>query len=200
MGYHCVHMEGFMIGVSDFFKSNSKHVLIPHEVLKQLVEDYFKHARLGYRDGVMLVPIPPMVHTENGEIGVCTDDVIELHPDDVIVGQFTPRVEGEEPRVKTFVVREGNPPLAKYVDVVIYSRETLQEGGEPHTGEDWDIIAVLGRPTLEHVPMDPNTMLSNHYQVSGGTSTHWSAEEFEQELRKSFLFWRKHARASFLGA
>jgi hypothetical protein len=180
-------------GISEFFRQNSKHVKISESNLLECIARGFPDRRRGYREGVVLVPIQAHYHGN----AVCTSDIVPIEETDVVVGQYTPRVKGEEPRMKLNTVRVGDAPDAAFVDVVLYSREVLQEGGEDHTGADWDVIAVLGRPTISDVPMDPWTMMSNHFQVSGGTATHWSAHEFQEALRESFLFWRKHIRATF---
>lgn len=81
----------------------------------------------------------------------------------------------------------------KAVDIVLYSREVLQKGNENCTGCDWDIISINGRLTEDEMPIHPNTLIANHFQLDGGTATNMSSEEFEKALKKSVLFWKDKA-------
>lgn len=38
--------------------------------------------------------------------------------------------------------------------------------------------------------MSPGILMANHFQISGGTATHMTREQFEAALRRSFLYWR----------
>lgn len=157
-------------------------------VLVELVRANFERRRPGYRPGVFLVPVPA------GE-GIFTTPVVDITPDDLFVTVYRPRREGETPRKASKVARvnalgeERTPSPAKYVDVVLYSREVLEENDEDRTGCDWDIITILGKLTEEDQPMTPGTLMSNHFGLDGGSDTKMDAVAFEAALRKSVTFW-----------
>jgi hypothetical protein len=78
---------------------------------------------------------------------------------------------------------------------VLYHRDVLAENDEDSTGADWDIISVNGSPTTEPMPIHPDVLIANHFQLDGGTATGMSAEVFEAALRESVLFWKDKAIA-----
>jgi hypothetical protein len=183
--------------------------------LLELVREHFHEAKPGYREGVCLVPVP-------AEGFFC--GVVVLEEGDKLVGEYKARRPGEEPRKTTRVLRPRErhvgpaaiergahwtetypiPGAGKsacaHVDVVLYSRETLEEGGEDCTGEDWDVISVNGRLTDEEMPIAPMTLIANHFELDGGTATGMSSEEFEAALRESVLFWKNKAMLAPKGA
>lgn len=181
------------IGINDFVRrqtaaSEYTHFDGPLERVAELALEHFHRAKPGYRDGVCLVPVP----AEGFFCGVVT-----LEEGDVLVGRYEARREGEEPRKELRVRREGpgrapgatkSPCVA--VDVVLYRRDVLEEGNEPCTGEDWDIVSINGRLTEDEMPIAPMTLIANHFELDGGTATGMSPEEFETALRKSVLFWK----------
>jgi hypothetical protein len=151
----------------------------------ELVAEHFAEAKPGYRDGVCLVPVP-------AEGFFC--GIVELQEGDKLTGGYDARRPGEEPRKTTRAVSEGKTKLpCVAVDVVLYSRETLDESNEDRTGKDWDIISVNGRLTEGEMPIHPNTLMANHFELDGGTATGMSPEEFEAALRMSVMFWKNKA-------
>jgi hypothetical protein len=193
--------------ISDFCKKNffEKEKLDPSiqpQGVLNAVERNFKKARHGYRLGVLLVPINPLKFK-------CP--VVELKDGMTLCGEFRKRMDSEEPRKKLGV---PNVPFssARFCDVVLYSKEVLLEGKENtgyfvgHWGDgydklytemvngfaDWEIISIL--PKLdEDQPMPPDTLMYNHFQLSGGTKTNMSNDEFVEELKKSFTYWKDKA-------
>jgi hypothetical protein len=93
------------------------------------------------------------------------------------------------------VAEAKTEPLS--VDVVLYHRDTLAEGGDL-VSQEWSVIAVLGKFCLEGVeePMTPETLMANHFKDDGGTATGMTHEEFQEALRRSYFYWRDKA---FLG-
>jgi len=153
--------------------------------LLELVTEHFGDAKAGYREGVCLVPVP-------AEGFFC--GVVELQEGDKLAGAYEARRPGEEPRKTTRAASEGKTKMgAAQVEIVLYSREVLAEGGEDRTGQDWDVISVNGNPTDGEMPIAPMTLIANHFELEGGTATGMSSEEFEKALRKSVLFWKNKA-------
>lgn len=193
-----------IIGINDFVRrqtpaSEYTHFAGDLEEVAALAEAHFDQAKPGYRDGVCLVPVPP-------EGFFC--GVVRLEEGDKLVGRYEARRPGEEPRKTVRALREGpkrvvgrrivqgdgatkSPCVA--VDVVLYRRDVLEEGNEPSTGKEWDIISINGRITEEDQPIEPMTLIANHFELDGGTATGMSPEEFESALRESVLFWKDKA-------
>lgn len=138
--------------------------------------------KAGYRDGVVLVNVDPA--------GFLTG-VVELEDGDELVGEYKARREGETPRISVYATAgdKGKQP-AKMVEVVLYSHETLREGNENETDAEWEIVSINGHPTPEPAPIDPNTLMHNHFGSDGGSNTNMNAEEFEAAMKESFEYWK----------
>jgi len=168
------------------------HWTFTDEELLARVEDNWHKRTLGYREGCVLVPIPP-----DG----CFSSVVLLQEGDKLEGCYVPRREGEAPRKQVYVV--GAPKTtAQSVEVVLYSRETLAEDPtEPVVDEDWSIISVNASPLPpgESMPMPAGPRMANHFHQEGsndgGTSTGMTDAEFVAALRVSFEFWKDKGMA-----
>ncbi len=146
------------------------------------------HFEQGYREGVRLVHVEP-----DGFYS----PVVELAAGDVLVGSFTSRRDGEAPRKQVHVSREGRTKSrAAFVDVVVYHHDVLAADGDNSTDEPWEIVSVNARITPEDAPIDPDTLIANHFDLSGGTATNMTPEQFEAALRESVLYWRGRALLS----
>jgi len=153
------------------------------EVLDR-VQKNWNARRPSYRDGVLEVPVEP-----EGFFS----PVVFLQPGDRLKGVYESRKEGEEPRMVTVLdrgTREKTPAVG--VNVILYHKNVLAEDGETFD-HDWAIISINARITEEPEPMTVGTLMANHFHIDGGTATGWSPEKFEEELRKSFLYWRNKA-------
>ena len=152
-----------------------------------------KHWRQGYREGVVLVDVDP----EGFYTGLVT-----LEEGDILVGRYEARREGEAPRknvrVKRFkrglcgLYHNGKLP-AKRVEIVLYHHDVLMEDNDASSGADWEIISINGYPTYELAPIDPMTLMHNHFGSDGGTNTNMTAEEFESQMRESFEYHKDKA-------
>jgi len=128
------------------------------------------------------------------------------------VGEFKARREGETPRKSIRKAKTEWRPISKKVlqdlgicaepnekqpckrvDVVCYSHEVLAEDGDAESEKPWEIIALNGYTTIESAPIEPNTLMHNHFQSDGGTATNMTPEEFEKALRESFEYWKDKA-------
>jgi hypothetical protein len=166
-----------------------------------LAEEHLGSARPGYRDGVVLVPVPPE-HFFTG--------LVVLLEGDQLVGEYKARRPGEEPRKSVRAARVSGrlgqiPDKGGYrrrgqtkarcvaVDLVLYHRDVLVENGEATTDCEWEIVSVNGRITEDPAPIEPMTLIANHFQLSGGTATNMSPEQFEKALRESVMYWKDKA-------
>lgn len=163
-------------------ESPFSHWLISDEVFLNRVQYEFSRAKPGYRDGVILVPVDP-----DGFFS----SVIQLKAGDKLEGEFKARREGEDPR-KTLHAKGQKLP-AKAVDVVLYRKDVLAENKDNSTDADWEIISVNASPEKGDVPIQPETLIANHFQLSGGTATNMTDSEFVEALKASVLYWKDKA-------
>lgn len=108
-----------------------------------------------------------------------------------VKASVTVRQEGEDPYVETYITtadadRLGiRPYKAEYVNIVLYSRETLLENGGtvscPEDPADWEIVAILAS-RFEIEPMPPLTMARNFLEKPGGTKSVYTALEFAEAI------------------
>jgi hypothetical protein len=141
----------------------------------------------GYREGVIVLHLNEVNPEE-----FWTGQVV-LEEGDCLVGTYKARAPGEEPRKTLNVLRDEGKQSAKAVDVILYHHDVLLENKENDTDCDWEIVSVNARPTLEPEPIDPETLMHNHFGSSGGTATNMTAEEFEVQMKESFLYWKDKA-------
>jgi hypothetical protein len=144
--------------------------------LPALVAEHFGNATPGYKDGVVLVPVPP----ERFQSGVVVVDA-----DTQLRAVFEARRPGENPYLSTLA--RGVKAQAVVVEIVLYSRAAL--GDEATTDCDWEIISINARATRGWEPMQPVAMMRNFLAQPGGTAAIYTAEEFAQ----SILYWSTRA-------
>lgn len=147
--------------------------------LAALVEAHIGQAKPGYRDGVVLVPVPP---------GGFFAGTTSLGEGAKLQATYEPRSDGEEPCIQ--VVASGPKTPAKAVDIVLYRHDVLAEDGDASSDSEWEIISVNARVTPGEEPMDPMTMARNFLHLEGGTKGEFSAEDFARAI----VFWSKHCR------
>lgn len=83
---------------------------------------------------------------------------------------------------------------AQYVEVILYHSDVLGETSDADEmsycpSNAWVIISINGSPTKEPVPVEPTTMMYNHFKMDGGTSTKMTDEQFVAALKASLAFW-----------
>ena len=152
------------------------------ELLELVFENFFQ-GKEGYRDGVWLVTVPP----DRFKSGIA-----QLNEGDILQGGFEARQKGEAPR--KYVTTPGRDKLpAGHVEIVLYHRDVLEEEPGYKAIADWEVISINASPTNEAVPIPPNALIANHFEMSGGTNTKYTALEFEEALRESIMFWHDKA-------
>ena len=161
--------------------SRFSHFEGTEQELIKLVGDSADAATQGYRAGVYEVQVPP----DRFKSGI-----VQLKEGDKLTGVFKARQTGEDPR-KVVVTEERRTKLpAKYVEVILYHRTVLEEEAGYEAVADWEIISINASPTNESTPIPPDALIANHFNLSGGTSTKYTPEEFEKALAKSVRFWK----------
>jgi hypothetical protein len=149
--------------------------------LLAIIESNFDNSKPGYRDGVVLVPVP----AEGFFSGVTT-----LTADQKMVGTFESRRGGEEPR-KQLRAAEGAKLPAKAVDIVLYRNDVL--GADASSEATWEAVSINARATEEPEPIGVEVLLHNHFGSDGGTETGMTDAELVAQLRESFQYWKDKA-------
>ena len=170
-------------------ESGHSHFEGTDEQLLRAIEINMDTAKTGYRDGVLLVSVPP----HGFKAGV-----VRLKEGDKLVGAYTPRLKGEGPRKHLYVKRVQSyvprrmieKESAVAVEIVLYRNDVLDETNEAESDCDWEVISINARAFKEELPIHPMTLIANHFQLEGGTATNKTPEEFEVALKKSVLAWQ----------
>jgi hypothetical protein len=174
------------VACSEFVKRQTTESGYSHfdgswEQLETLAECFFcftkERVRPGYRDGVVLVDLPPSNFYSA---------IVALDEKSKLTANYAPRREGEAPVIR--VSAKAKKQKAKHATVVLYRHDVLAEGNEQSANADWEIVAIKARVTDEEEPMDPTTMARNFLQLAGGTKGDFTAEQFAQ----SIVYWNNH--------
>jgi len=168
--------------------SRFSHTTLTEGALLDAVSEGFGLAKPGYREGVILVPVP----ADGWFCGVA-----KMVPGMKIKATYESRREGEAPRLVVGLdVGDKGYEAAKApavaVDIVLYASTVLAEGGDnglPACEGNWEIVSMNARMCEEDEPIRPGTLMANHFEDDGGTKTGMSDSEFVEALRKSRAYW-----------
>ena len=194
-------MEDMNIHVNSFVHRQTEDSRFSHfdgtwVELKQVVENSIKNdvscVRPGHTDGVILVSVSPERFYTN---------LVILKDGDILTGTYCRRTADEEPRkVLGYEVGDGcmEKKSAHIVDIVLYRSDVLFKTNQnelpPELG-NWEIISVNASPFEEKLPINPETLMHNHFGSSSGTLTGMSDSEFVEALRESFIAWKDKVHA-----
>lgn len=81
------------------------------------------------------------------------------------------------------------PPVARYLLPILYSREQMALEGSPIEG-DWGIVGCLYTMEPQEIPMAPITLMRNALGVAEGGS---GVALDRKAYRRSVAFWEAHA-------
>ena len=158
------------------------------EDIPALAEKHFNNQSPGYRDGVILVEVP----VEGFFTGVVT-----LTEGAELTGSFKARQDGETPR-KEILAKGASKIAAAKVEIVLYRSDVLAESGDntlESSTENFEVISINASPTKGETPINPMTLMHNHFGSDGGTKTNMTDEQFVAALREGFAFWADKAMA-----
>ncbi len=172
--------NGMKIGVNKFVQRQDKDSKFSHfegeggfETVTALADAFFDQAKQGYKDGVLLVPVP----AEGFFSGV-----VEVTSETALKATFEARRPEETPFISVVAVGAQKLP-AKFVELVLYRGDVL--GSDATTDCEWELISINARPTEEEEPPTPMAMARNFLELPGGTKAEYTAEEFA----KAIAYW-----------
>ena len=79
---------------------------------------------------------------------------------------------------------------------MLYASDVLADDGDnelPPEEGNWEIISINASPSEDEVPINPMTLMHNHFGSDGGTDTNLSDKEFVKMLSEGFEFWKDKA-------
>jgi len=178
------------IGVSEFVKrqtheSQYTDYRYSWDELAQKVLAQFRAGEYspGYRDGVTIVHMK-----KEDALFFNTYEDFPMFEGMKLTAEYV-KTEGREhePAKVQVSIKEPKMPCF-YVDVIIYRKDVLEEGGDGSTGAGWDIISINGRRTEDPKPMDPLTIVRNWKHLPGGTEMKGAkAEDVLEQLCQSIM-------------
>jgi hypothetical protein len=141
----------------------------------------------GYADFCKLVVLKNFTDARTGTLPITLDNYQYLRTG------FSARTESELPVMDRWFDLPLSTPKAKYLVVVLYSKEQLdkerKEGEEEFDG-DWGAVAILGQMSAQEEVMKPITMMRNALGIEeGGSGVPIDREAY----KKSVDFWSNNA-------
>ncbi|GLD99728.1 hypothetical protein PINS_up008456 [Pythium insidiosum] len=117
----------------------------------------------------------------------------------LLQSDYESRVPHELPvLVRWFPSHSVTPKVAKYLDIILYSREQIrkenaavgQEDDEAHKDAPWGIISIKAQDVDHELPMNPITLMRNALgKEEGGSGVPLDRDAY----LKSVEYWRNHA-------
>ena len=81
------------------------------------------------------------------------------------------KVPGREHEpAKLQVQIKENKKCCKYVDIILYKKEVLEEDGDEVTGAVYDVVSINGRLVKDAPPIESMTLVRNWLHLPGGTA------------------------------
>ena len=114
----------------------------------------------------------------------------------LLLSEYEARTEGELPVLMRWF-HANDVPIAKYLDVILYSREqiileTKSMGGtfRPKVDSAWRIVSIKGQDVDYELPMQPITMMRNALgREMGGSGVPLETKKYQESVN----FWSRHA-------
>lgn len=184
--------NGPNVGVSEFVKKRHLYELqFTHfdgdwdELIKKTKEQIkLGNYSEGYRDGVRLVHMSK----EDAKDFYGYDGFKKF--EGMKMEAVVEKVPGREHEPAKLQIRILEPKIRmRYVDIILYRKDVLEEDGDPTTGADWEIISINGRLHKDPAPMQPLTMVRNYRHLPGGSAmADKDPVEFLDELMDAVLY------------
>mmetsp|Transcript_103004 Transcript_103004/g.300519 ORF Transcript_103004/g.300519 Transcript_103004/m.300519 type:complete len:281 (+) Transcript_103004:64-906(+) len=127
------------------------------------------------------------------------DSVLEITEESSrsLRSEYQARTEKELPVLtRWFAKGDVESPEAKFLDVILYSREQIRKenaamGEESGSDAPWGIVSVKAQGIDSEIPMEPITMMRNSLGVEhGGSGVALDRDAYARSVE----FWNRHAR------
>ena len=164
--------------------SGKTYPTLSFEEIAKIAETQLEKKRFneGYRDGVILVPLP-QIYVSNF---YCP--YTKINDNTQLIAKLERRRPDEEPYIQVRALN-GSPLKAGNVDLILYHHDVLAESNEQESEGTWELIAFHAIPQdIEKMPMGPVTMMRNQLELTGGTKGHYSTDEWAESVN----FWQKY--------
>lgn len=162
--------------------------LLLHKVEEENLSEGYKPASYNQGGRVILARL-----TEEQVMDQFFSAITIIREGEQVIEGFRSRVEGEDPRPFREVVRSFKP-VAKVVDLVFYNSLALAQDGDNTTDLDpanWELVSINASEdsNMEAPPITPNALHANYNNLSGGTETSMTEEEYEAQMVISKAYW-----------
>ena len=191
-----INIEDFENYVNDNFAEGFEEYI---EEMKITGEDFidtlpmFYRVEKGMESHLMYLTIPNFTKAKVGTMEITIDNYQYLR------SGYSARQEGEVPVLSRWFELPLSPPKAKYLVLVLYSREHLEQehndfpktAGTPFEMDgDWGVVAILGQKNKRVDPMTPVTAMRNALgKAEGGSGVPLDKEYYNRCVG----FWSNHA-------
>jgi len=193
-GDGCISAGGLQmptVDVSDFVKKRHLEKLqfthfdgswgkLIEKVYAQIVAGNWSE---GYRDGVRLIHMSKEdAKNFYGYEGFKKFEGMKMEA-------VVEKVPGREHEPAKLQIKILEPKIRmRYVDIILYRKDVLEEDSGPVTGADLEVISINGRLRKNPPPMESLTMIRNYRHLPGGTAMpDKDPVEFLDELMDSVL-------------
>ncbi|CAM9613737.1 unnamed protein product [Discosporangium mesarthrocarpum] len=146
----------------------------------------------GYAPFCKHIFVPNFAGVKTSMIKITAENV------SLLVSGYEARTPQELPVLTRWFPKEFvDTPEAKFLDIILYSREQIQKEtaamvGKQESGLDspWGIISVKAQDVDHEIPMQPITMMRNAIgKEHGGSGVPLEVEKYTE----SVAFWKDHA-------
>jgi hypothetical protein len=150
-------------------------------------EHLFERVIPGYADFCKLLVVKNFTNAKTGTLPITLENYQYLRTG------YSARTESELPIMERWFELPIPAPTAKYLVLVLYSKEQLdkerKEGEEEFDG-DFGVVAILAQMSAEEEVMKPITMMRNALGIEEGGS---GVPIDRDAYKKSVEFWSKNA-------
>lgn len=183
-------------------------------VQRQTAESPYSHSSLSFEDVALLLHdveeenlsegYKPASHDQGGRVILArlSDEQVSdrffsaitlVREGEEVIEGFRSRVEGEDPRPYREVVRDSKPQ-AKVVDLVFYNAIALAQDGDnvsELSSDSWELVSINASEDecMDAPPITPTALEANYHNLSGGTETSMTPEEYEAQMEVSKAYW-----------
>jgi hypothetical protein len=162
--------------------------LLLHKVEEENLSEGYKPASYDQGGRVILARL-----TDEQVMNQFFSAITLIREGERVIEGFRSRVEGEDPRPFREVIRDSKP-VAKVVDLVFYNAVALAQDGDnisELSPDNWELVSINASEddNMSAPPITPNALYANYHNLSGGTETSMTQEEYEAQMEISKRYW-----------